>query len=120
MCGLSPLPGKRRSWCSDACVALWSIATDGSVAAYWLAQELTPLCWLCFDEPGHEVDHRRPLWSLTDQERADLRWWLPSNLQLLGTRCHRAKTAAEARMRAQGVWRPFTPEAQLELATSAA
>lgn len=55
-------------------------------------------------EPGPivlHVDHIRPLWSLTDEERRELRWWLPFNLQLLCAACHAAKTAREARERAQ-------------------
>lgn len=48
-----------------------------------------------------EVDHVRPLWSLDDDERTELRWWLPFNLQALCTECHRAKTAAEAAERAR-------------------
>lgn len=47
-----------------------------------------------------DVDHVRPLWSLDDTERAELRWWMPSNLQLLCGTCHKAKTAAEAAERA--------------------
>lgn len=47
------------------------------------------------------VDHVRPLWSLTDAERADLRWWLPFNLQVLCRACHNDKTAAEAAQRAE-------------------
>lgn len=47
-----------------------------------------------------EVDHRRPLWSLTDDERDDLDWWLLGNLQLLCPDCHKAKTKREAADRA--------------------
>lgn len=46
------------------------------------------------------LDHVRPLWSLTESERAELRWWLPFNLQLLCGRCHGAKTRREAGERA--------------------
>lgn len=48
-----------------------------------------------------ELDHVRPLWSLTDLERQELRWWLPGNLQLLCGPCHAAKTRLEAGQRAQ-------------------
>lgn len=47
-----------------------------------------------------ELEHIRPLWSLDDQERTQLRWWLPFNLQLLCVPCHKAKTAREAAHRA--------------------
>lgn len=64
-------------------------------------------CWGCgrtHDADGHpvrlEVEHVRPLWSLTDQERTELRWWLPYNLQLLCESCHKAKSAREASERA--------------------
>lgn len=80
------------------------MATGGSqLAHYVLSAELGNLCWVCFDEPGWEVDHVRPLWSLTQEERLELRWWLPFNLQLIGHSCHKAKTAREAHLRA--AWR---------------
>lgn len=47
-----------------------------------------------------EVEHVRPLWSLDEVERLELRWWLPFNLQLLCVPCHRAKTKREAGARA--------------------
>lgn len=47
-----------------------------------------------------EVEHVRPLWSLTEEERTRLRWWLPFNLQLLCEACHRAKSRREAAARA--------------------
>jgi 5-methylcytosine-specific restriction endonuclease McrA len=47
------------------------------------------------------VDHVRPRWSLTEQQRGELRWWLPFNLQLLCGRCHADKTAREAAERAE-------------------
>ena len=100
MCG-GLLSGRRTSWCSDGCVALWFIATTPRIAFDRLVEDLTDLCWICFAEPAAEVDHVRPLWSLTDQERTEIRWWLPSNLQLLGMRCHKAKSAAEAAERAR-------------------
>lgn len=85
-------------------MAIWHIASGGSrVAHWWLSQELGDVCWVCWSEPGWEVDHVRPLWSLTDEERLELRWWLPFNLQLIGSRCHKAKTAREAALRA--AWR---------------
>lgn len=59
-----------------------------------------PTCRLC-PEPGTQVDHVRPLWSLSGAERVELRWWLPFNLQLLCRPCHAAKTAREAAERAR-------------------
>lgn len=107
MCGLTPLPGRRRSWCSDRCVDEWMIATgDTTRARVALAERDGAGCATC----GHsaaarhlEVDHVRPLWSLTDHERTELAWWLLGNLQLLCTGCHKAKTAAEAAERADRV-----------------
>lgn len=34
MCGTSPLPGRRRSWCSDTCVDLWNLAASAQVAKH--------------------------------------------------------------------------------------
>lgn len=138
MCGTSPLPGRRRSWCSEECVDLWYVATRGEAAYRQLLELHGRQCWQCSAtwEPGKigwadrlgqvigpydapfcripeygppaprpvslEVDHVRPLWSLTDEERTELRWWLPFNLQLLCGRCHKAKTKREAGDRARG------------------
>lgn len=57
----------------------------------------------CFIPVALEVDHIRPLWSLTDEERTEHRWWLPFNLQLLCVACHKAKTKHEAGVRALGL-----------------
>lgn len=124
MCGRFPLPGKRRSWCSDDCVDLWMIATTTAAALKHLTAIHGPCCWECghYAEPERqnhysanpgqiltpvrmvlltlEVEHTRPLWSLTEQERTELRWWLPFNLALLCRTCHRAKTKREAAERA--------------------
>lgn len=139
MCGLRPLPGRRRSWCSDECVRIWWLATDSNTALRELVALHGHRCWECgrsweptplqpYDVLGHvcrpprgapycmlleygppsprqvmlEVEHVRPLWALTDEQRLELRWWLPFNLQLLCTRCHKAKTRREAADRAQG------------------
>lgn len=48
-----------------------------------------------------DVDHVRPLWSLDEHERTQPRWWLPFNLQLLCSPCHKRKTKHEAALRAQ-------------------
>lgn len=122
MCGTSPLPGRRRSWCSDACVELWNLATFPLVQRRHLEYFMGTRCWVCDArwQPGYarpswstdlgppaprpivlEVEHVRPLWSLTDDERRELRWWLPFNLQLLCLECHRAKTRREAAARAR-------------------
>lgn len=118
MCGTSPLPGRRRSWCSDACVDLWNIAAAGQAAYAHLVQIHGQICWGCGEREQDgtrwtstgeqpcrvpivlEVEHVRPLWSLTDLERTQLRWWLPYNLQLLCPPCHKAKSAREAAERA--------------------
>lgn len=124
MCG-EGLTGRRTSWCSDACVELWFIATTPASAHGQLVAIHGLGCWACGATTRNgerlddwrpedertvgppapwsiqlEVDHIRPLWSLTDDERAELRWWLPFNLQLLCPACHKAKTRAEAALRA--------------------
>jgi hypothetical protein len=100
MCGTTDLPPRRRSWCSDDCVDTWLWATMPKVATSHLLELHGDRCWAC-DGPGPlELEHVRPLWSLTDAERQQLRWWLPYNLQLLCTGCHAAKTASEAAWRA--------------------
>jgi hypothetical protein len=139
MCG-GPLPGRRRSWCSDDCVDIWNVATRQPDALRHLVELHGRECWACGDRwtlrertavellggvlPANrvhgercyvdvvhgppcptpvrlEVDHIRPLWSLNDEERRELRWWLPYNLQLLCGLCHKAKTRAEAAERAR-------------------
>lgn len=61
-----------------------------------------PGCWECgVLTDDVEVDHVVPLWNLTDDERLELKWWLPFNLELLCRRCHGKKTRREARRRAQ-------------------
>lgn len=78
------------------------VATSGQRAHGHLVALHGSTCWGCGTGPVPlDVDHVRPLWSLTDAERTELRWWLPFNLQLLCDRCHRAKTKAEATARAE-------------------
>lgn len=121
LCGLTPLPPRRQNWCSDECGRLWMALTDGPMMRGILVAETGWFCWSC-GEPATslEVDHVRPLWSLTEEMRAELRWWMPSNLQLLCSTCHKAKTAHEAGVRARvrrgGVWSPW-PGPQPEPAT---
>ena len=80
---------------------LWNIATSGQAAYHHLVELHGPACWGCGDTTHElEVEHVRPLWSLTDTERLELRWWLPYNLQLLCVPCHRAKSRREAGERA--------------------
>ncbi len=74
-----------------ATVAL--VARDGYRCAHCGSQE----------PGGLQVDHVRPLWSLTEHERTELAWWLLGNLQLLCTGCHKDKSAAEAAERAARV-----------------
>lgn len=129
MCGTDQLPPRRRSWCSDECVNLWLLASDPQTATAQLLELHGSTCWACGtshreaeDWDGEqrllpvrlELEHVRPLWSLTDDERQQLRWWLPYNLQLLCEPCHRAKTSHEAGVRA--AWRrgehvPLEPQA---------
>lgn len=128
LCG-GPLSGRRRSWCSDECVKVWEWATIPRAAITHLRALHGDGCWVCglTEEPireNHytanpgpvieadsggpvmvpitlELEHTRPLWSLTDEERSELRWWLPFNLALLCVRCHRAKTKEESAERAR-------------------
>ena len=84
----------------SARVDTWLWATMPKVATSHLLELHGDRCWAC-DGPGPlELEHVRPLWSLTDHERQQLRWWLPYNLQLLCTGCHGTKTAHEAGLRA--------------------
>lgn len=104
----SPIPegSRRRTWCSQRCVDLWDLATRPSAQRAQLRWWFDG-CWSCgrtHDDDGLrldlDVDHIRPLWSLTEVERGELRWWLPFNLQLLCPDCHKRKTRAEAGARA--------------------
>ena len=90
----------RFATCGPDCESTWRLATDRRIQRAHLLALFGDTCWRCGDEPGSFIDHVRPLWSLGAIERGELRWWLPSNLQLLGPACHRAKTAREARERA--------------------
>lgn len=99
LCG-GPIPKGCYSWCR-ACPPVWRLATASTaVLRAHLAAVDGPACRSC-GEPGTEVDHVRPLWSLAPDERSQLRWWLPFNLQLLCRSCHAAKTALEAAERAR-------------------
>lgn len=100
MCGETPT-GRRRTWCSQRCVDLWNLATFPAAQLKDLRAQFGPVCWVCWDEPGLEIEHVRPLWSLTEEERQELRWWLPFNLQLIGLVCHREKNRREAAERAR-------------------
>lgn len=108
MCGTTELPPRRRSWCSDECVTLWNLASDPRSATTHLVRLHGSVCWSCgpTSEPL-ELEHVRPLWSLTDEQRQQLRWWLPYNLQLLCSTCHKAKSRHEAQVRA--AWRRGEP-----------
>jgi hypothetical protein len=107
LCGTTPLPGRRQSWCSDECVNRWMAATGSRDHAVKILIEIHgAVCAECGAERlavELDVDHTRPLWSLTDDERLDLSWWMPeTNLQLLcHDPCHKAKTKREAAERAK-------------------
>lgn len=78
---------------------MWNLATSPRYAWSELRKQ-ADCCWQCRARGrALEVEHVRPLWSLTPSERLELKWWLPFNLQLLCRDCHRAKTAREARER---------------------
>lgn len=104
----------KRAWWHPECAAVWNLAASPRFAIKELLSNVGgDVCWSCRrtrderieDGDDHrwpielELEHIRPLWSLSSEERLELKWWLPFNLQLLCRPCHRAKTAAEARER---------------------
>lgn len=124
-------------------MTIWWVASNGPAALAHLTDLHGWVCWVCDlrEEPGYyfvstwahstyqptlgppppqvvtlEVDHVRPIWTLSDEDRLELRWWLPFNLQALCRPCHRAKTAHEAAERARikrgepGAFRPWALE----------
>ncbi len=97
MCG--DVTASRRGWWHRECAALWNLATRPPVALRDLKAIAGSRCWSCGLEGYVELEHIRPLWSLTPDERRELRWWLPFNQQLLCAPCHKAKSAREARER---------------------
>lgn len=90
----------RATW-HRACVELWHLAAWPQRALAILRRLHGDSCWGCGRKRALELEHIRPLWSLTAEERLELRWWLPFNQQLLCRDCHRQKTAHEARERAR-------------------
>lgn len=107
LCG-EVLGPRRRAWCSDLCGHLWMAAANQSLFLGHLTALHGWACWGCGESQSWDgrldVDHVKPLWALTDEERLEPRWWLPFNLQLLCPDCHKAKTKWEAGCRARGVW----------------
>lgn len=106
LCG-DPVVAPRRSWCGPGCVDRWALATTPRLQRKALAA-IFDGCWECrrprSDGIRLDVDHRRPLWSLTAKERLNLTWWELPNLQLLCSgpdSCHARKTAREAAERAR-------------------
>lgn len=97
MCG--ELSTSKRGWWHPVCAQIWSLASSPQLAWVELRKEAN-CCWECRARGRTlEVEHVRPLWSLTPAERREFKWWLPFNLQLLCRECHRAKSAREARER---------------------
>lgn len=110
--------------------ACWTCGATTSPARAWLVGSIRQ--WSRLWESGRpvvrygppppvtlefDVDHIRPLWSLTGDERGEPRWWLPGNLQLLCRSCHRDKSRVEAGHRAAGRTWPFDerPADQLDI-----
>ena len=119
MCG-DVLP-TGRGWWHPACVELWRYAAFPGTALGLLLELHGRVCWGCGAKrteehaaPFLELEHVRPLWSLNAEERRELKWWMPFNLQLLCRACHRAKTARETRERFS-LKPKATPAPQLEL-----
>lgn len=106
MCGEKPTT-KRARW-HPVCVELWKLAAWPVVQLAHLLKTHGRICWGCGARDLFlELEHIRPLWSLDDRERLELKWWLPFNLQLLCRDCHRAKTAREATERAAPIRRAY-------------
>lgn len=108
MCG--ELSKSKRGWWHQECAETWHYAAWPQTAIALLTTAHGDRCWSCcrtraeriaagVQPSALELEHIRPLWSLTPTERLELKWWLPFNLQLLCRECHRAKTAAESRER---------------------
>lgn len=123
----SPRPQGSRDWCSDTCGEMARAMVQQANWRPHLVALMGHACWQCGERwsPGRkvppwqlengqnmvvyppapapitlQVDHVVPLWRLTATQRLQPRWWLPYNLQLLCTTCHRTKTASEAAERA--------------------
>jgi hypothetical protein len=144
MCGASPLPKRKRRWCSDACAETWVHVNQPAWCSWRFRLDTfgqrEARCFECGATEKEalaahpesivrvkgtsvtqemvrsqvawhplELDHIRPLYSLNDEERLQLRWWLPFNLQLLCHWCHAAKSAREARER----WAAANPDGAL-------
>ncbi|HEV8230193.1 MAG TPA: HNH endonuclease signature motif containing protein [Candidatus Limnocylindria bacterium] len=89
---------------------LWKLAAFRGYQLLHMLQVHGRRCWGCGRRDPHlflELDHMRALSTLTTEERCELKWWLPFNLQLLCRDCHREKTATEARARLAGVRPPW-------------
>jgi len=98
VCGVDA--GLKRGWWHKECADTWNLATGPRRQLIELKKQGNR-CRACDAEGGMlYVDHVKPLWSLTAEERKELRWWLPGNLQLLCGPCHAVKTRREAGDRA--------------------
>jgi hypothetical protein len=127
MCGGIPYT-KRAHWHPE-CVVLWNLATHAALQIHEL-KVVADRCWNCgltarasmlangrlqerdLDRGPYrvlplELEHIKPLWSLSAAERRELKWWLPFNLQLLCHWCHLAKSAREAAERAAPIRRAY-------------
>jgi 5-methylcytosine-specific restriction endonuclease McrA len=103
MCG-EIAPGKR-GWWHPACVEMWHYIAFPQNAISLLVKAHGRICWECRKRGEGliyplELEHVKPLWSLSATERLEHKWWLPFNLQLLCRDCHALKTAREAKERA--------------------
>jgi hypothetical protein len=125
MCG--GVPHTKRAHWHPECVVLWNLATRPELQIREL-RAIADRCWSCgltardaaianarlyledrgrYRVPPLELEHIKPLWSLSDAERRELKWWLPFNLQLLCHWCHLAKSAREAAERAAPIRRAY-------------
>jgi 5-methylcytosine-specific restriction endonuclease McrA len=94
--------GRRTMWHAD-CADAFLLATNLYRQQRFLRERDGPLCqWPGCDQPGHEVDHKIPLWSVDQSLPIDqLRWFYgPENQWRLCGPHHKIKTAREAAQRA--------------------
>lgn len=106
----NPLPrnkdgkiSKLRRWHAGCREISWPFFWGGRVVYWELAQRNGEICAACKQPECRplEVDHIVALWMVDRDDPDAWKFWLIANLQLLCERCHKAKSAREAKMRAK-------------------